>query len=104
MAASSACEPAFGGSAGKPAPLDPSEIDRIVRLSKPEEVEEGEKDVKMAFRFKVGDRVRVTEGNFQSLEGDVDNIDSSNGRITVILNMFGRATPVQLNHWQVEPL
>lgn len=94
----------FTGSAGKPAPLESSEIDRIIRLSKPEESEEGPAAPKIGFPFKVGDRVRVNEGNFQSLEGDVETIDESNGRITVILNMFGRPTPVQLNHWQVEKI
>jgi transcriptional antiterminator NusG len=94
----------FTGSAGKPAPLESSEIDRIIRLSKPEESEEGPAAPKIGFPFKVGDRVRVNEGNFQSLEGDVETIDESNGRITVILTMFGRPTPVQLNHWQVEKI
>ncbi len=44
------------------------------------------------------------EGNFQSLEGDVDRIDEANGRVTVIINIFGRSTPVVLDHWQVESL
>lgn len=94
----------FTGSAGKPAALGASEIDRILKLSKPEDADEGEVKPRIGFPYKVGDRVRVNEGNFQSLEGDVDAIDESNGRITVILNMFGRATPVQLNHWQVEKI
>lgn len=94
----------FTGSAGKPAPLDDAEVERILRLSRPAEVDEkdGAHVVKNSFPFKVGDQVRVNEGNFQSLEGGVETIDESNGRITVMLNMFGRQTPVQLDHWQVE--
>jgi transcriptional antiterminator NusG len=46
----------------------------------------------------------VKEGNFQSLEGDVDRIDEANGRVTVIINIFGRSTPVELDHWQIESL
>lgn len=95
----------FTGSVGKPAPIGGAEIDKILKLSKPQEAEDGGKDeIKMRFPYKVGDRVRVNEGNFQSLEGDVDSIDESNGRITVNLNMFGRSTPVQLDHWQVEKI
>lgn len=94
----------FTGSAGKPAPLDSAEVEKILRLSRPPEVDENEGApvLKNSFPYKVGDQVRVNEGNFQSLEGEVENIDESNGRITVMLNMFGRATPVQLDHWQVE--
>lgn len=94
----------FTGSAGKPAPLDSGEVDRILKLSRPSDVDEkdGAHVVKNSFPFKVGDQVRVNEGNFQSLEGGVETIDESNGRITVMLNMFGRQTPVQLDHWQVE--
>ena len=94
----------FTGSAGKPAPLDNTEVDRILKLSRPAEAGdvEGKEPIKNSFPFKVGDQVRVNEGNFQSLEGGVETIDESNGRITVMLNMFGRQTPVQLDHWQVE--
>ncbi len=95
----------FTGSVGKPAPIGGAEIDKILKLSKPQEAEDGGKDeIKMRFPYKVGDQVRVNEGNFQSLEGGVDSIDESNGRITVNLNMFGRSTPVQLDHWQVEKI
>ncbi|MEC9093506.1 MAG: transcription termination/antitermination protein NusG [Planctomycetota bacterium] len=93
----------FTGSAGKPAPVDANEVEKILKLSRPVEVgETREQEIKNSFPFKVGDQVRVNEGNFQSLEGGVETIDESNGRITVILNMFGRPTPVQLDHWQVE--
>ena len=91
----------FTGSAGKPAPLSPAEIDRIIRTTKPEEAGE-EPSVKIGIKFKIGDRIRVKEGYFQNFEGDVETIDESNGRITVMINIFGRPTPVELDHWQVE--
>jgi len=91
----------FTGSAGKPAPLSQTEIDRIIRTTKPEEVGE-EPSVKIGIKFKIGDRIRVKEGYFQNFEGDVETIDESNGRITVMINIFGRPTPVELDHWQVE--
>lgn len=90
----------FTGSAGKPTPMDPRDIDRILQSSKP--AEEGGGQVKTTIPFKPGDRVRVKEGYFQNFEGDVESIDEANGRITVMINIFGRSTPVELEHWQVE--
>ena len=94
----------FTGAAGKPAPLKKEEIDRIISTTKPPEDDEGEEPtaIKTAIKFKEGDRVRVKEGYFQNYEGDVSNIDERNGRITVMINIFGRPNPVELDHWQVE--
>jgi transcriptional antiterminator NusG len=50
----------------------------------------------------VGDRVRVKEGYFQNHEGEVSAVDERNGRITVMINIFGRPNPVELDHWHVE--
>ena len=91
----------FTGSAGKPTPMLPKDVDRILRSSKVLADEEGP-DVKTAIPFKSGDRVRVKEGYFQNFEGDVDAIDQANGRVTVMINIFGRSTPVELEHWQIE--
>lgn len=92
----------FTGAAGKPMPMEPSDIERFVR--RPTVEDEEETPIKTAIPFKVGDRVRVKEGNFENQEGDVDAVDEANGRITVIINIFGRSVPMELDHWQVEPL
>ena len=93
----------FTGAAGKPAPLSQEEIDRIIATTRPPEDEEGDEPaIKTAIKFKEGDRVRVKEGYFQNYEGEVSNIDERNGRITVMINIFGRPNPVELDHWQVE--
>lgn len=91
----------FTGAAGKPAPLSTEEIQRIIETTRPPEDEESE-EPKTAIKFKVGDRVRVKEGYFQNYEGEVSNIDERNGRVTVMINIFGRPNPVELDHWQVE--
>ena len=91
----------FTGTAGKPAPMDPAEVERVIK--KPDEDEE-ETPMKTSIPFKVGDRVRVKEGNFQNQEGEVEKLDEANGRISVNINIFGRTVPVELDHWQVEPL
>lgn len=92
----------FTGAAGKPVPLSQTEVDRILASTLAEKADEGEEQIKTAIRFKVGDRVRVKEGYFQNYEGELSNIDERNGRITVMINIFGRPNPVQLEHWQVE--
>ena len=92
----------FTGSAGKPMPMDPVDVDRFI--NRPVEEDEEDAPIKTAIPFKVGDRVRVKEGNFENQEGDVDALDEANGRITVIINIFGRSVPMELDHWQVEPL
>lgn len=92
----------FTGAAGKPMPMESSDIERFI--TRPQEEEEEEAPVKIGIPFKVGDRVRVKEGNFENQEGDVDAVDEANGRVTVIINIFGRSVPMELDHWQVEPL
>ncbi len=92
----------FTGAAGKPMPMEPSDIERFI--NKPEVEDEEEAPIKTAIPFKVGDRVRVKEGNFENQEGDVEAVDEASGRITVIINIFGRSVPMELDHWQVEPL
>jgi transcription termination/antitermination protein NusG len=90
----------FTGSSGKPTPMNARDVERILRLG----VTQGDSGVpiKTAIPFRVGDRVRVKDGHFQNFEGEVDSIDEANGRITVMINIFNRSTPVELEHWQVE--
>lgn len=92
----------FTGAAGKPMPMDPADIERFV--NKPVLGDDEEVQLKTSIPFKVGDRVRVKEGNFQNQEGEIDGVDEANGRITVIINIFGRSVPMELDHWQVEDL
>lgn len=90
----------FTGSAGKPTPMLAQEVARIVKKDE-EEVSE---QPKLNINFKIGDRVKIKEGTFESFEGEVHQIDEQNGRISVMINIFGRSTPVELEYWQVEVL
>jgi transcriptional antiterminator NusG len=90
----------FTGSAGKPTPMLSEEIERIVKAAHPEE--DDSEQIKTAIPFKLGDRVRIKDGTFENFEGDVEGIDEANGRVTVMINIFGRSTPVELEHWQIE--
>ena len=88
----------FTGSAGKPTPMLAHEVARIVQS----EEEETDEAPKLNISFKLGDRVKIKEGTFESFEGDVNAIDEQSGRITVMINIFGRSTPVELEYWQAE--
>ena len=92
----------FTGAAGKPTPMNDGEVERIIKMVYPDAEEE--QTLKTTIPFRNGDRVRVKEGNFQNLEGEVDRIDEANGRVTVIISIFGRSTPVELDHWQIESI
>jgi transcriptional antiterminator NusG len=91
----------FTGSAGKPTPMEMHEVERILQLTNPVVEDEDDKP-RVNIPFVVGDRVRVKEGNFENFEGAVDGLDESNGRVIVMINIFGRQVPVEFEHWQIE--
>jgi transcriptional antiterminator NusG len=88
----------FTGAGGKPTPMLPQEVAKIVQT----EEEETSEAPKLDIRFAAGDKVKVKEGNFESFEGEVNTIDEASGRVTVMINIFGRSTPVELEYWQIE--
>jgi transcription termination/antitermination protein NusG len=90
----------FTGAAGRPSPMLPHEVSRIVAKQE----EKSEKAPKLKIAFREGERVKIKEGTFENFEGDVDSIDETNGRVTVMINIFGRSTPVELEYWQIETL
>jgi transcription termination/antitermination protein NusG len=90
----------FTGSIGRPSPMSPQDIAKI--LSKTEE--KTDDSPRLNIRVKKGDRVKINEGTFENFEGEVDSINEASGRVSVIINIFGRPTPVELEHWQIEPL
>ena len=91
----------FAGASGSPVPLSQGEIDRILQAARPEEKGE-EEQIKTAIPFKIGERVRIKEGYFQNYEGDISSIDERNGRIEVMIDIFGRPNPVDMDHWHAE--
>jgi transcriptional antiterminator NusG len=88
----------FTGASGVPSTMLPHEVERII--AKQEEKSEKAPDLKIPFIK--GDRVKVIEGNFENFEGEVDAIDKTNGRVTVMITIFNRTTPVEFEYWQVE--
>ena len=88
----------FLGNATRPAALTEQEfIDMNPALS-----EDAPAPV-LVIGVKVGDIVRIKDGAFMGYEGNVESIDETRGRLTVVISIFGRSTPVELEFWQVEP-
>ena len=75
---------------------------RSTGSSRPNRKRRHEEAPKLQIGFTVGERVKINEGTFENFEGEVDGIDETNGRVTVMINIFGRSTPVELEYWQVE--
>ena len=46
--------------------------------------------------------MKITDGAFESYEGEVDSVDERRGMVAVIINIFGRSTPVEVGYWQLE--
>ena len=79
-------------------PMLPHEVARIVAKQE----EKSEKAPKLKIGFTTGERVKINEGTFENFEGEVETIDETSGRVTVMINIFGRSTPVELEYWQIE--
>lgn len=88
----------FTGAAGKPTAMLPHEVTRIVSDLE----EKTEEAPKLQIGFLVGDHVKINEGTFENFEGEVEAIDQTSGHVTVMINIFGRSTPVELEYWQIE--
>ena len=87
----------FIGSSGKgakPTPLLPQEIDKIL-------ISMGMSRVDVDAELTVGTRVSIVDGPFKGMEGKIDSIDVENSRLTVLIDLFGQETPVEVELFQV---
>ena len=86
----------FVGTAGRPTPLKPHEIEKMLPDSrKPEE----EPEIKLVFTR--GEHVVIKEGPFQGYEGSVDELLPEKGLVRVLVTIFGRQAPIELEEWQI---
>ncbi len=85
----------FVGMGNQPTPLRPEEVQQILRRMEAEAPH-----VKVT--FKVGERVRIVDGPFNDFRGSVAEIDQERNKVRVMVNFFGRETPVELDFLQVE--
>jgi len=87
----------FVGSGQKPSPLTGEEVDRIVHR-----VEVAAEHPKPKLMFDKGENVKITDGPFKDFTGIVDEINDDRSTLRVMVTIFGRSTPVELDFYQVE--
>jgi transcriptional antiterminator NusG len=87
----------FVGDAKDPSPLSPEEVARITN-----QVEEGTASPKSKMSFEQGETVKVIDGPFAEFSGTVEEVRADKQKLKVSINIFGRATPVELDYMQVE--
>lgn len=87
----------FVGSGVYPVPIDKSEIDTLFARMSADKVTH-------AINLSENDAVLIIDGPFKELEGKVSGIDEERGKVKVLVNMFGRETPVELDFLQVKKI
>ena len=89
----------FIGSKTKPIPLLDSEVKQIIK-----QTEERKEKPTPKVIFEKGDNIKVIEGPFINFNGTIEEVNPDKGKVKVMVSIFGRATPVELEYWQVERL
>ena len=87
----------FIGTAGRPSPMSIPEIEKMLMASKP-----AEEQPQVKMEFQKGDHIKIKEGPFENMEGTVDELLPDQGKVKVIVTIFGRATPIELEYWIIE--
>ena len=86
-----------GGAADRPVSISHQEVEAILK-----QTERGEDAPKPKIEFTVGETVTIKDGAFESFEGTVESIDRERGKLKLMVTIFGRSTPVEVEYWQVE--
>ncbi len=86
----------FLGGSNRPEPLSSSEVADLLRQSR------GEAEVKPKIAYEIGETVRIKDGAFENFEGVIQEIDNERGKLRLMVSIFGRSTPVELEFWQVD--
>jgi transcription termination/antitermination protein NusG len=90
----------FIGSDGKPTSMKDHDVEMmLLAAAKPDD-----EASLQGLEFAKGDKVKIKEGSFQNFEGAVETIDETKGIVTVLLTIFGRSTPVDVEYWQLEKM
>ena len=87
----------FIGSGRKPLPLRETEVEGIIKQAE----EKKEKPTPKVI-FEKGESIRVKEGPFVNFNGTIEEVNPNKGKLKVMVSIFGRTTPVELEYWQVE--
>lgn len=89
----------FLGGRQKPTPLSDAEADQILNR-----MEAGKLKPQPKYFFESGDEIRVIDGPFTNFNGTVEEVNQEKGKIKVLVSIFGRATPVELDFVQVQKM
>jgi transcriptional antiterminator NusG len=89
----------FVGSGQRPSPLSAEEVDRIVHR-----VVVASEHPKPKLKFDRGENVKIQDGPFKDFNGVVDEINEDRSTLRVMVTIFGRQTPVELDFYQVEKI
>jgi transcriptional antiterminator NusG len=89
----------FVGTGNKPVPLTDAEVDRIVN-----QVAVAVDKPKPKLDFNTGEAVRITDGPFSNFTGQVEEVNEDRSTLKVLVTIFGRSTPVELEFQQVEKI
>jgi transcriptional antiterminator NusG len=89
----------FVGGGTMPSPVPDDEAERIIR-----QMEEGISKPKPKYQFEEGDQVRVVDGPFNNFQGIVDEVKPDKEKLRVLITIFGRSTPVELDFIQVNKI
>jgi len=89
----------FVGSGTSPSPLTQEEVDRIIN-----QVVISQEKPKPKFVFKEGEHVRIVDGPFSNFTGSVEDVNADKNTLKVMVTIFGRSTPVELDFLQVEKI
>lgn len=89
----------FLGGRERPAPISDEEAEQIIKR-----MEAGKDKPRPKYFFESGDEIRVIDGPFKNFNGTVDEVNPEKGKIRVLVSIFGRATPVELEFVQVTKL
>lgn len=89
----------FLGAGAQPVPLDEEEVQAILRQAE----EKKERPIPKVI-FEKGESIRIKEGPFLNFNGTIEEVFPSKGKLKVMVSIFGRATPVELEFWQVEKI
>ncbi len=89
----------FIGTEGIPTPMRDTDVAKMLM-----EADKTEKAPSIKVEFKKGDQIKIREGAFENFEGAVDSIDEDRGIVKVIVTIFGRSTPLDIEYWQIEKI
>ncbi|NOY44772.1 transcription termination/antitermination protein NusG [Deferrisoma camini] len=87
----------FVGGGVKPTPISDEEVEKIIG-----QMEEGRAHPKPKYEFSRGEQVKVIDGPFSNFTGVVEDVNPDKGKLRVLVSIFGRSTPVELEFFQVE--